>query len=243
MRPRALGAWALLPCVSCSGPAVVGEEGSGPESCQVPPMPEIYPGPLAPNPDAAQPRAGACIDQAHDVIIVLGCPSEEDGGPSPCQVERADIAAALKEHGYGDQFIVTGAAVHNEFEEATALHQLLVARGIDEGAIVDERQAEHTDENIYFSSRIMQERGFRSALVVSDGAGQLLYNALCDSNCCVDWGRLTVVELDGVVVGHYVLYPDAEAVTEAECDHIEDARMGVCINLGKRRACKSDFKL
>ena len=79
--------------------------------------------------------------------------------------------------------------------------------------------------------------------MVSESPGQLVYNALCDSNCCVELGRLTVVELEGHVVGHYVLYPDAEPVTDDECAHIEDARMGVCLFLGKRRACKDHFEL
>jgi hypothetical protein len=206
-------------------------------------MPELHPAPLPPNPDADQPVAGACIAQKHDAIIVLGCPSNEDGTASDCQIERADLAVRLHDAGYADDFIVSGAAVHNDFAESDALHDLLVARAITSDAIIREPRAEHTDENIYFSSRIMQEQGWRSALVVSNSAGQLLYNALCDSNCCVGLGRLTVVELDGIVVGHYALYPDASPVTDDECDHIEDPRMGVCVKLGSRRACHDHFEL
>ena len=233
----------LLLAASCSIPSVVGEEGSAPERCEVPPMQELYPGPLGPNPEEDHPRAGACIAQKHDAMLVLGCPSNEDGTPSGCQVARADIAATLHAAGYADHFIVSGGAVHNAFSEADALHDLLVERGIEDAAIVREPLAEHTDENLYFGSRIMQERGWRSAIVVSESPGQLVYNALCDSNCCVELGRLTVVELEGHVVGHYVLYPDAEPVTDDECAHIEDARMGVCLFLGKRRACKDHFEL
>jgi len=240
---RFASGFVLLAGSCASPPSVVGEEGASPERCEVSPMQELYPGPLAPNPDDDHPRAGACIDDEHDVLLVLGCPSEEDGSPSGCQIERADIAAALHAAGYADRLIVSGGAVHNEFVEADALHDLLVARGVPSGVIVREPRAEHTDENIYFASRIMQERGWRSAFVVSDSAGQLVYNALCDANCCVGLGRLTVVELEGTVVGHYVLYPDAEPVAEDECAHVEDARMGVCLNLGKRRACKDHFEL
>jgi len=206
-------------------------------------MQELYPGPLPPNPDEDQPKAGACIAAKHDVIVVLGCPSNDDGSASACQIERADIGVRLHAAGFADHFIVSGGAVHNEFSESETLHDLLVARGIAAQAIISEPLAEHTDENIYFSSRIMQEQAWRSALVVSNSAGQLIYNALCDSNCCVELGRLTVVELEGIVVGHYALYPDASPVTEDECDHIEDARMGVCLNLGLRRACHDHFEL
>lgn len=244
MRGRAIGLCvgvALL--LGCGVPDVVGESGGAVTSCDIPPMDAIYSDPIAPNPTFDQPRAGACIDQRHDALIVLGCPSNDDGTASPCQTERADIAVALQAAGYGDHYIVSGTAAHNDFVEAEALRDLLLARGVTPDAIELEPLAEHTDENLYFSSQIMLARGFRSALVISDGAGQLLYNALCDSNCCVELGRFTVVELAGFVVGHYVLYPDAEPVTEEECAHIEDARMGICLFLGQRRACKDHFEL
>lgn len=244
MRPRlALACAWLWGTLGCSVPDVVGDEGAVVTSCEIPPMDAIYSDPLAPNPSFEQPRAGACIDQRHDALIVLGCPSNDDGTASPCQIERADIAVALEAAGYGDHYIVSGAAAHNDFVEAEALRDLLLARGVAPDAIELEPLAEHTDENLYYSSQIMLTRGLRSALVISDGAGQLLYNALCDSNCCVELGRLTVVELAGFVVGHYVLYPDAEPVTEEECAHIEDARMGICLFLGQRRACKDHFEL
>ncbi|NUP12832.1 MAG: YdcF family protein [Polyangiaceae bacterium] len=243
MTIRILTACLLVIATACSGPSSVGEEGEDAAACEVPAMQELYPGPLPPNPDEDRPKAGACIAQKHDVIVVLGCPSNADGSASDCQTERADIASNLHTAGYGDHFIVTGGAVHNEFSEADTLRDLLLERDISSEAIVVEPLAEHTDENIYYSSIVMQEHGWRSGLVVSDSAGQLLYNALCDSNCCVDLGRLTVVDLDGVAVGHYVLYPDARPVTDEECNHVEDARMGVCLLLGSRRACKDHFEL
>lgn len=235
---------AVFVVAGCSGaPETVGEEGSSVEACEVPPMPELYPGPLPPNPWDQQPEAGACIAQKHDVLIILGCQSKDDGTPADCQIARADMAVELAELGYGDRFIVSGGAVYNDHNEAETLADLLVERGIDREDVFLEPLAEHTDENIYFSSRIMQAQGFRSALVVSESAGHIVYTALCDSNCCVDLGRLTVVDIEGWVLGHYVLYPDAEPVTDAECDHIEDARMGLCVNLGNRRACKDHFDL
>lgn len=234
---------ALALAGACAAPAVVGESGSDVARCEIPPMQELFPSPLPPNPDDALPHAGACIDQPHDVIVVLGCPSLDDGGASPCQIERADIAVGLAQAGYASRFIVSGAAVHNDHEEASALRDLLVARGIAPDAILLEPEARHTDENLYFSSLIMQREGFVTALVVSESTGHLLYVAVCDSNCCVDLGRLTLVELDGHAVGHYVLYPDAEPVSDEECAHLTDPRRGVCLNLGLRKACKDDFQL
>ena len=53
------------------------------------------------------------------------------------------------------------------------MRDLLIDRGVDAGDIIVEENAEHTDENIYFSSLIMQDQGWRSAIVVSEERGQI----------------------------------------------------------------------
>jgi hypothetical protein len=213
-------------------------------ACEVPPMDQLYPGSWPPNPYGPALVAAPCMTQAHDVLIVLGCPSNPDGSASPCQTKRADIAANLFANGHARNFIVTGAAVHNAFVEADALAALLIARGVAQERIVREPHAMHTDENIYYSSRLMQAQGWASALVVSEDAGQLVFTALCDSNCCVNLGRLTVVELpDQTHVGHYVLYPEAAAVQPAECAQISTATKFMCTNKSSRKACADNFQL
>ncbi|MGZ6143839.1 MAG: YdcF family protein [Myxococcales bacterium] len=234
----------LLLLCACGG-ASVGPPGAGPEyapsatACEVPPMDQLYAGDFPPNPYAAATPAAPCMTQPHDAVIVLGCPSNADGSASDCQVRRADIAVRLN----APSFIVSGAAAHNAFVEADALAALLTARGIAAGRIFREPRAMHTDENIYWSSRIMQKQGWQSALVVSD-PGHLIFTALCDSNCCVNLGRLTVVELpDGTKVGHYVLYPEASTVLPAECAQIELPDKFMCTNRAQRLACADDFQL
>ena len=239
-----------------SGGTSGGEAGSGgrpttgpsPASlCAVPPMDELYGGLLPPNPYGAAPAATDCVASPHDVIIVLGCPSNEDGSPSACQTARADIAVQLMTAGYGSSFITSGGAVHNAYVEAYALKALLLARGIAPGAIHTEPQAEHTDENLYFSGLIMEANGWTDAVVVSEDAGHLVMTAVCDSNCCVDAGRFTVFEFplgnSTQKAAHYVLYPYASAVTAGECDVIQSALKFMCTNLGSRRACADNFQL
>jgi hypothetical protein len=182
-----------------------------------------------------------CVRTQHDAVIVLGCPTEADGGASACQTQRADIAVAASRAGLGDRFIVTGGAVANAFVEAETLRSLLVGRGIDETRIVLEPKAEHTDENLYFSSRLMQERGWKTALVVSEDPRHLVMVATCDANCCVELGRLTVFDFDDRKLGHYVLYPEAPRVTDEECGTIRPKLM--CLNEGDRRACARRFAL
>lgn len=231
---------------------VVAEVDSGgptgdPATCPVPSMSELYPPPLPPFPYGPWPPAEGCLAQSHDVIIVLGCPSEEDGSASSCQIERALIATELASAGWASRFIVSGAAVHNAYVEAEALRSLLVTYGADDAAIFDEPRAEHTDENIYYATRIMEREGWTSALVVSDDPGHLMMAALCDANCCVDRGRLTLHQWEvepgrWLKAGHYATIPPGpENGRGSECDDIGSIFM--CINLEDRRACKDRFEL
>ena len=188
----------------------------------------------------------ACALAAADVIIVLGCPSNEDGTPSECQTRRADLAVSLGR--YGKRFITSGAAVHNAFVEAEALRDLLIARGVPTADITLEAQATHTDENLYYSSLIMSARGWQSAIVVSDDPGHLIYSALCDSNCCVQQGRLSVFDFPAaggttVKAGRYVLEKTPSGETLADCKYLSRPETALCINLANRNACRGRLAL
>jgi hypothetical protein len=215
--------------------------------CPVASMVDLYPGQYPNDPLGPRPPADACVARAHDGILVLGCPNEEDGTPSACQTERADFAVALRDAGYGDRFITSGGAVHNAYVEADTLRDLLVERGVPADRIATETQAEHTDENFYYSVAIMKAEGWRSAVVVSDDPGHLVLTALCDSNCCVDLGRLTVLSfttsVGDVIAGHYALYPWAKTVSEEECAQIDQGTKFMCTNLATRKACAGDLQL
>lgn len=234
----------LLPACAAAPP--------DPALCPVATAEVLYPGPGPFNPFGDLPEADRCVASEHDAVIVLGCPSQADGSPSPCQVARADIAAALYQAGLGRRFITSGGAVQNRFVEAEALRDLLLARGVPAGAILTEPRAEHTDENIYYSSRLMAQQGWDDALVVSDNPGHLIATAVCDSNCCVRLGRLTVQTVPlrlgeqpeaPQALGHYVLYPAAAPVTDAECAHLALPSKFLCLNLAARRACAGRVQL
>ncbi len=208
----------------------------------IPSMGEQYGG------DESHRVAPACVRNKHDAVIVLGCPSDADGSTSACQEARVGIALAVAAAGYGDAFIVTGGAVHTPVVEAFALRDLLLARGIPDERIEVEPKAEHTDENLYFSSRIMQSRGWSTALVVSEEPGHLVGSAVCDSNCCVALGRLTLFDFplpsgarETTKIGHYELYPRASEVSPSECEVVQSKFM--CLFLPERRACKANFRL
>ncbi|MBK8173035.1 MAG: YdcF family protein [Sandaracinaceae bacterium] len=219
--------------------------------CEVDNMENLYSGFVPTNPYAAPVPSTECMRAEHDAIMVLGCPNNEDGSPADCQTERADIAVALSTAGFGSNFIVSGAAVHNSYVEAQTLHDLLVDRGVSDANIYIENRAQHTDENIYYSTLIMEEHDWQNALVVSEDAGHLIMSAVCDSNCCVSLGRLTVagfpVELGGSsttkAIAHYVRYPYADTVSAGECTQIERPSKLMCTNLDSRHACAGRLML
>ncbi|MBI3072754.1 MAG: YdcF family protein [Deltaproteobacteria bacterium] len=220
-------------------------------SCPVETMDRLFPGPLPMNPYLPPKRASACLIAEHDVIIVLGCPNDRKGKPTTCQKRRVDLAVKLSKSGLGRRFIVTGASVHSPGVEAESLRKLLRQRGVAASAITLEPKARHTDENIYYSTRIMEAAGWVTALVVSDNSGQLFYNALCDSNCCVKKGRLTVAGFptDGAAgkklawVGNYVRYPAAANVSKAECAAIQKPTKFMCVKLAERASCAGRLAL
>lgn len=209
-------------------------------TCPMPTLDRLYPFATPPPTTTASPEAPSCARGRHDAIIILGCPSDDSGRPSSCQHERVDMAMELSAEGYGDRFIVSGGAVYNDFVEAAALSDLLVAAGVDPGQIVLEPQAAHTDENIDYSTDLMQAAGWVTALVVSTRA-HLLYAAACDANCCVRRGRLSnlsfPVASGWLDAGHYVLTPPADEVTPGECDHLRNPTKLMCVNYASRRRC------
>jgi uncharacterized SAM-binding protein YcdF (DUF218 family) len=102
-----------------------------------------------------------------DVVIILGTPAKGDGTPSPEQRER--VLEGVREYrgGIAPHLIMTGGAAHNRWVEADVMERLAESKGVASEAIVEERQALNTIQNAYYSVKIMQAHGWRSAEVVS----------------------------------------------------------------------------
>lgn len=105
-----------------------------------------------------------------DTIIVLGFPAGDDGRPSPEQRERVMEGVREYKAGIAPRIIMTGGAAHNQFVEAHVMATVAVEQGIPAADIIEEPQAMNTIQNIYYSSQIMQEHGWKSAEVVSSMA-------------------------------------------------------------------------
>ena len=98
--------------------------------------------------------------QAHfDTIIVLGCPSNPDGSPSPTERKRVLEGVGEYRRGVAPRLIMTGAAAHNKFVEADVMARFAVAQGVPADAVIEETHAHDTVQNAFYSVQIMQEHG------------------------------------------------------------------------------------
>ena len=136
-----------------------------------------------------------------DAVIIPGCPSEEDGSLSACQMSRAAWAAILWQRGVAGAFITSGAAVHSRYVEADAIAAGMVALGVPADRIWLEPNALHTDENMYFSLRIARALGFHRVAVASQKG-----HAAWSCRMLEDWGLTSCgafsVDMDAVLASH-----------------------------------------
>jgi len=102
-----------------------------------------------------------------DTLIVLGTPCTAEGESSPEQRQRVLEGVREFRAGVAKHMIVTGGAAHNQFYEADCMKRLAVEQGVPPDAVVEEKQAQDTIQNIWFSKQIMDAHGWRSAEVVS----------------------------------------------------------------------------
>ena len=105
-----------------------------------------------------------------DVIIVLGCPANPDGKPSPVQRERVSEGVRLYRAGVAPVLIMTGGAAHNRYIEAEVMAAIAEVQGVPASAILEETQAQNTIQNAYYAVAIMKAHGWKSAEVVSSGS-------------------------------------------------------------------------
>ncbi|HAQ40642.1 MAG TPA: YdcF family protein [Clostridiales bacterium] len=105
--------------------------------------------------------------QKRDVIIVLGYPAKKDGRVSPILRERIKKAAKLYHEGIAEVIICTGSDVANKYVEADVMSQALIELGVPDCNIIREKHAKSTYENLVISKKIMQDRGLKTAVIVS----------------------------------------------------------------------------
>lgn len=120
--------------------------------------------------DLATVTIGAEDDRAThaDVIIVLGCKVYENNQAAPCIRARSYHAAQLYKQGVAAQIIASGGPTRQGPVEAEVIAGLLESEGVPSEAITEEDSSHNTIQNIYNSRAIMQKRGWRTAVIVTE---------------------------------------------------------------------------
>lgn len=110
------------------------------------------------------------IDQARpaESIVVLGA-AQYDGRPSPVLRARLDHAVELWNHHLARIVILTGGKGEGDTtSEAAAGRRYVRRHGVPEGVILLESEGRTTRESLQAVSRILKDRGMKSAILVSD---------------------------------------------------------------------------
>ena len=103
-----------------------------------------------------------------DVIMVMGA-AQYDGRPSPQLAARLDHALLLFNEGRAPLIAVTGGKrLGDRYTEAEASRRYLVARGVDETAILAETSGASTWQSVANLSPVLLKEGLRTVLVVTD---------------------------------------------------------------------------
>jgi uncharacterized SAM-binding protein YcdF (DUF218 family) len=118
-----------------------------------------------------QVRDCAARDEARsaDAIVILGA-AQYNGHPSPVFKARLDHALELFENGYSQSIITTGGfGPDPNFSEAHVGTQYLIQKGVRPAMIITEQGSGSTSDSIQAVSGLIKGKGWKSALVVSDG--------------------------------------------------------------------------
>jgi len=116
-------------------------------------------------------RDWAVRDDVHpaDAIVVLGA-AQYNGRPSPVLKARLDHAFDLYRKGYARTIITTGSYGPDlNFSEAQVSTKYLVQRGVDGSNIITDQGGGSTYDSIDAASGLLKAKGWKTALVVSDG--------------------------------------------------------------------------
>jgi uncharacterized SAM-binding protein YcdF (DUF218 family) len=107
--------------------------------------------------------------QPADVIVVLGSQVYPGGRLGASLERRAQHAARLYERGWASHIICSGGVGDYSPSEAEAACGRIAELGVPPTVLSYEDRSHSTEENAAYSAAIMRERGWRSAILVTDG--------------------------------------------------------------------------
>ena len=115
---------------------------------------------------AASPLVRSAPPAAADAIVVFAGGVGESGKAGGGAQERIARAVDLFKGGYAPVMILSSGYVYS-FKEAEVMRALAVDQGVPVSAIVLERRAANTYQNVTFVDEILREHGWRRVLLVS----------------------------------------------------------------------------
>lgn len=104
----------------------------------------------------------------YDAVIIPGYPFNPDGKMNAIYRMRLAWAFELYETGRTQHIILSGGAVHSPYVEAEIFAMFLMGKGIPANALILERNAEHSMENVFYSMEIAEKYGFEQVAVATD---------------------------------------------------------------------------
>ncbi len=105
---------------------------------------------------------------ACDAIVVLGAAVWKGGQPSPALRRRVLHAVALLKQDRSRVLLVSGGLGRHPPTEAEVMRDLAVAEGVAAESIIVEDRATTTFESVLECSRILHQKKWSSAIVVTD---------------------------------------------------------------------------
>lgn len=104
----------------------------------------------------------------YDVIVVLGAAVWSRGRPSPTLDRRVRRGIELFQQGEADHLLFTGGLGRHPPAEAEVMRRIALEAGIDVGRIEVETASRNTMENVVNCTKIMSDKGWHTAILVSD---------------------------------------------------------------------------
>ncbi len=103
-----------------------------------------------------------------DAIIILGSAVWPGGQPSPSLHARTQHAIHLYRAGYAPHMILCGGLGQNPPAESEVMRELAEQAGVPSEALFLDTLSHSTEQNLANAKALMDEHGWRTALIVSD---------------------------------------------------------------------------
>lgn len=115
----------------------------------------------------SNPPYQSSVGQKYDVIIVLGNTPSEDCIPSDIMKQRVLKGVEVFNEGASNRILFSGGNSVGECIESEIMSSIAVSCGIPDSCIIQENASKNTYQNAYYSVKIMEELGMKSAIVIT----------------------------------------------------------------------------